>query len=199
MSRVNPINLSPTVEYDGSLNKENNNNKEIEKEYSTRSSIAYLNKSAVVAYAYKYWSSYNPAFRSFKSDCTNFVSQALLSGGWMQINGDRTANSSWWYNWLFQSYTWAGAQNFFNFTKTKNRGYLAGYFSNLSPGDVLQADWERDGSIDHTMIVTKKDYYGNIYLTYHSSNVKDRPIKDILAKNPNAAYYGWMLHLGYVY
>lgn len=40
--------------------------------------VAGYNYSAMVRYATTYWSRYNPAYRSFASDCTNFISQAHI-------------------------------------------------------------------------------------------------------------------------
>lgn len=155
-----------------------------------------LNRSAIVNYAYKYWSSYNPAYIKFSSDCTNFVSQAVRAGGWSLVSGWYRSSSVWWYEDFNQSWTWAGAENWFQFTKQRPRGYIAKYFSDMQPGDILQADWNKDGTIDHSMIVTKKDSSGTIYLTYHSSNTKDKSIKSLLTIYPTTktAYYGWRLY-----
>jgi len=60
---------------------------------------------------------------------------------------------------------------------------------------MLQADWAWNGygRIDHAMIVTKKDS-GGIYLTYHSTNNKDKKFTDITQEYPNARFYGWRLY-----
>lgn len=153
-----------------------------------------LNRGAIVNYAYTYWNKYNSAYRRFASDCTNFISQALNRGGWGQITGWYTSSDVWWYNYTSQSYTWAGAENFYQFTGRRPRAFSANGFYQLVPGDIVQADWNRDGIKDHTMIVTKKDGNGLIYLTYHSANTKDKSINLILSQYPYALYYGWILH-----
>jgi hypothetical protein len=165
------------------------------------------NPSAAVSYAYRYWgpymSNYNPAFRVYTAnDCTNFISQCLYAGGWPYDQfGSRTAPDTWFYGsagTYATSYSWAGAQPFYQFTKQANRAFLARYFSELIRGDVLQADFAPvDGEIDHTMIVTYKDSNGRLYLTYHSNNTVDRPLDDLLASFPGANWYGWGLYLSF--
>ncbi|WTX74638.1 amidase domain-containing protein [Streptomyces sp. NBC_00647] len=36
----------------------------------------------MVAYADRYWDHHNDAYRTYGNDCTNFISQAMLAGGW---------------------------------------------------------------------------------------------------------------------
>lgn len=157
-----------------------------------------LNRTAIINYAYKYWKNYNTAYRYFSGhDCTNFVSQAVRAGGWPYVSGWYRSDDAWWYGWPIASWTWAGAHNWFSFTYNRPRGYIARYFSNMSPGDILQVDWQRDGTIDHSMIVTKKDSLGTIYLTYHSNPTRDRSITDILRQYPTSAYYGWHPYSSY--
>lgn len=45
------------------------------------------NKKKVVSYALKWGNSYNPNYKTYDTDCTNFASQALAAGGWKQISG----------------------------------------------------------------------------------------------------------------
>jgi hypothetical protein len=57
-------------------------------------------RDRAVAYARRYAVTYNPQFISYTNDCTNFVSQAMLAGGWQMQGGsldDRTSPESWWY------------------------------------------------------------------------------------------------------
>lgn len=159
-----------------------------------------LNRTAIVNYAYKYAKSYNGTYKSYDGqqaggDCTNFVSQAMRAGGWTDVAGFYTLNYVWWFtskwNIPSQSHTWINAHLWFTFTSARPRATLARNVRDLVPGDVLQADWDRDGRIDHSMIVTKKDSYGNIYLTYHSTNTVDKVFS---ALPTNATYYGWRLY-----
>ncbi|KAF0248482.1 MAG: hypothetical protein FD167_2103, partial [bacterium] len=79
------------------------------------------------------------------------------------------------------------------------------YFSSMSVGDILQVDWNDansnsvpDGYVDHTMIVTRKDSNGEIFLTYHSGAngipVFEKSISTLLSLKPNARWYGWHLY-----
>lgn len=164
--------------------------------------LATYSPSTTVSYAYSHWSSYNTAYRAYDNDCTNFISQAVRAGGWpFDEVGERTANDTWYYGsftWT-TSYSWAGAHNFNLFFAQSGRGWSAQYFSDLLTGDLLQADFgpSPDGNISHTMIVTKKDSYGNIYLTYHSNNTRDRLLSDIQAGNPGTAWYGLLMRYSF--
>jgi hypothetical protein len=155
-----------------------------------------VNKGAVVWYAYEYWQNYNKRYRRWDNDCTNFVSQAMRHGGWRDTGGAALYRypSVWFYDSIMQSWSWVSANTFFGFVATRPRARLTSDFTRLVPGDVIQADWNLDSIIDHTMIVTSKDRAGNLYLTYHSTNTKDRSFKDIRASAPRAAYYGWSLY-----
>ena len=155
-----------------------------------------LNRSAIVNYANKYWKDYNKDYRKFEQDCTNFVSQALRSGGWQEVPGLFTYSSYWWYNsGINQSNSWINADEFFKFTSKRPRASLATNFSDLQIGDVLQADWSNDGTKDHTMIVTKKDSRGEIYLTYHTNNTNNISISDSKRKaGSKTTYSRWKLY-----
>lgn len=146
------------------------------------------NYTAMANYAKRYAYSYNPAYRSFASDCTNFISQAMSAGGWTMVSGVRTSNSAWFYNWLYQSYTWAGAHNWYFFARGSGRTrYLSNVWYMLL-ADVLQMDFSRDGQIDHTMIVTVVGT-SDLYLTYHSTNTLNRSLRSLIAQYPNSWYY----------
>lgn len=165
---------------------------------SPRAFAASYSASAAVNYAYTYWSNYNSSYRAYDNDCTNFTSQALRAGGWpFDEVGERTASNTWYYGsftWT-TSYSWAGAHNFNLFFAQSGRGWAAQYFSEMLAGDLLQADFgpSPDGNISHTMVVTKKDSYGNLYLTYHSTNTRDRLLSDIQAQNPGTNWYGLLM------
>jgi len=173
--------------------------------------ISTLSRSAIVNYALKYWGSgmydnrgYNTAYRTFTNDCTNFISQGVANGGWTAVTGWYQSDDAWWYTFYpfplapGQSYTWAGAQNWSNFVARRGRGYLVSTMSELSPGDVLQIDFQNDSHIDHSMIVTAKDSKGTIYLTYHTVNYKNREFFEmdrvIKKTSPNVKYWRWKLN-----
>lgn len=176
--------------------------------------------SAAAAYATSWANSTNTKYGRFSNDCTNFVSQAVEAGGWkMEIGssycGARKDNEVWWFKkdgcdriWpipnVHASHSWGGAENFYQFTRASGRGTKAAQVAELGVGDILQADWDSDGNISHTMIVTKSTPK-NTYLTYHTSDHLNEPFwpdgknRGILGRNPNkarggkATYYGWKL------
>lgn len=150
--------------------------------------LTYYDYSAMADYAIRYVYNYNPAYRSFPADCTNFISQAMYAGGWTMVTGYYTNNNVWWYNWLNQSYTWAGAHNWYFFARGSGRtSYLSNVWYMLI-ADVLQMDFTRDGQINHTMIVTVVGS-SDLYLTYHSDNTLNRSLNSIILQYPNSWYY----------
>lgn len=162
--------------------------------------VAY-NPNAAVNYALTYVFNYNPAYRVYaENDCTNFTSQALRAGGWpFDETGTRTEPDTWYYgNYTWTtSYSWAAAHNFNLFFKQSGRGMAAQYFSDLLTGDLVQADWgpTPDGNISHSMIVTALDVNNRAYLTYHSTNTKNRSLDDLAAANPGTRWFGLLLYL----
>ena len=64
---------------------------------------------------------------------------------------------------------------------------------NLKFSIYLQIDWEGNGSVDHTAVVTKKDSNNRLYLTYHSHSRLDKPFTEIQLAYPMAKYYAWKL------
>lgn len=91
------------------------------------------NRIAVRDYAYKYWSSYNPAYTSYKGnggDCANFVSQCIHAGG---IPTDST--------WKADSVSWIRASAVPTYmmnkgyaTKTSYTNATAGSFAYTTAG-----------------------------------------------------------------
>jgi hypothetical protein len=145
--------------------------------------------SAMIAYERKWATSYNPAYRhNSNDDCTNFLSQALRAGGWAMKTGWYRNSDVWWYNSLNQSWTWINADLWYDFAIGQGRTHSLPYVYDLVESDVLQADWQRDGTIDHSMMVTKRSN-GEIYLTYHTNNTLERSFSSIYASSPNAWWY----------
>ncbi|WP_128379214.1 amidase domain-containing protein [Streptomyces cavernae] len=155
---------------------------------------ARYNYNKMVAYADKHWRNYNDAFRKYSTDCTNFISQVVYAGGWDPKGGaliDRKKNKYWFYGptTLWTSYTWAGAENWYWFAKKHSkRTKILGSIWHMGIADVLQADFNRDNTIDHTMVVTKL-YRGIPYLTYHTSNTHNKSLKKIVADYSGSWWY----------
>ncbi|MFD5691853.1 amidase domain-containing protein [Streptomyces rubiginosohelvolus] len=163
-------------------------------EYIKPAVTASYNYSKMVSYANKYWKKHNSAYRTYGNDCTNFISQAVHAGGWGPKGGaliQRKSNKYWFYGPAkpLTSYTWAGAENWYWFAKkhSKRTKPLDNVWK-MASADVLQADFDRNGKIDHTMIVTKK-YKGTPYLTYHTTDTHNKSLKKILSDYPRALWY----------
>jgi hypothetical protein len=114
-----------------------------------------FNRDAAAAYARKWALSTHGDYPRFDNDCTNFVSQALLAGGWTMVGehsfSNRQSDTVWWYGgaWLTRaSYTWAGAQNFYNFLSASKRAKQVTDPMQLDRGDVVQM--KADGHVHHT-------------------------------------------------
>ncbi|MEU1802912.1 amidase domain-containing protein [Streptomyces sp. NPDC019937] len=150
--------------------------------------------AAMAAYAEKYWSNYNPAYRKFNEaggDCTNFISQALKAGGWKHAPGDGQDYRTWWYDTSTQATSWVGANEWSWFTLDAKRATNLGNVYDMGVGDVMQMDFDRDGSKDHTMMVTYRSSSGVPYMTYHSVNTYRKSLASIIASNPNSLYYAY--------
>jgi Putative amidase domain len=169
-------------------------------------------RSAAAAYARKWAMTDNPAYgRIEPNDCTNFVSQALLAGGWTMVGGscdDRKDNTAWWFKpmdcrwvggrpWTTEvkaSFTWGGAQNLYWFMKESGRGADVSDPMDLEIGDVLQMDMGTGhynaGRIGHSMIVTDKSAT-DLFLSYHEDHHLDEPLSAIKSRYPSARWYPW--------
>lgn len=163
-----------------------------------RNSRSYDRRKAV-QYAEQWWNAYNPAFRSFDVDCTNYISQCLLAGGgWMHGEPDR--ERGWWYGDQSWSFSWAVAHSM--------RWYLSGATKsisgiqvdgaeNLQPGDVICYDFEGSGRWDHTTIVVAKDAENMPLVNAHTDNSRHRywTYEDSAAWTPNIKYAFFSIHL----
>ncbi|MFE1772757.1 amidase domain-containing protein [Streptomyces sp. NPDC059008] len=152
--------------------------------------------NAMAAYATKYWNSYNPDYPDFSGagsggDCTNFVSQSLKAGGWQHVPGYTTDFHKWFGNSDIQSDSFVGVNEFSWFALSSKRVTSLANVYQMDVGDVLQLDFDRDGSKDHSMIVTKRSRLGMPYVTYHSTDTYNRSVASIVASYPSAAYYAY--------
>lgn len=145
-----------------------------------------------VRYAERWWNDYNPAFRKFEVDCTNYVSQCLLAGG-APMHGAPVRSRGWWYGKNSWSYSWAVAHSF--------RWYLSGSQSglrgvevekpeDLQLGDVICYDFEGDGKWNHNTIVVAKDAAGMPLVNAHTNNSRNRywSYEDSAAWTPQCQY-----------
>jgi hypothetical protein len=156
------------------------------------------NYTAMAAYAQKYWSHYNPGYRQFNGaggDCTNFISQSLKAGGWQFASGWASDyDHTWWYsasNPATQSWSWNGVNEWSWFALSSKRVTNLADVYQLGVGDILQMDFNADGSKDHSMIVTYRSASGMPYVTYHSTNTLNRSVASLVAAYPDALYYAY--------
>jgi len=136
-------------------------------------------RKKAVEYAERWWNDYNPKFRKFEVDCTNFISQCLWAGGApMNTSSDRT--KGWWYrfnepvNW---SFSWAVAHSLRWYLPTSQSGLRAKEVQEpqeLELGDVICYDFNGDGRWQHSTIVVKKDQNGMPLVNAHTTNSRHR-------------------------
>ncbi|MFD8420059.1 amidase domain-containing protein [Streptomyces sp. NPDC059466] len=150
--------------------------------------------AAMAAYAEKYWKNYNTAYRSFNSaggDCTNYVSQSLKAGGWQSVTSSDEDYGTWYYGTSGQSDSWVGVNEWSWFTQTDRRTTPLANVYQMDVGDVMQMDFDKDGSKDHTMITSYRSSSGVPYLTYHDTDTYRRSVSSLIASYPNSAYYAY--------
>ncbi len=138
-------------------------------------------RDLAVRYAESWWNGYNPQYRAFDVDCTNYVSQCLRAGGApMTLIGHR--EKGWWYqrkggpndNW---SYSWAVAHSlrwYLSASKTGLRAVEKSAASQLELGDVICYDFDGDGKWQHNAIVTAFDDRGEPLVNAHSNHVRHK-------------------------
>jgi outer membrane protein OmpA-like peptidoglycan-associated protein len=161
-------------------------------------SASSFSHSAAAAYARRWALSTNPSYGRLSDDCTNFVSQTMLAGGWTMVGGsffDRKRNNVWWFgrSWLARaSYTWGGAQNFADFITASGRGTRSSNEMSLEEGDVLQMIFTGSSTINHSMVVTGKSAT-DLLLSYHTTDHLDEPLSAIKGRSPGATYIPWKI------
>lgn len=152
------------------------------------------NRTAAVAYANRWWADNNPQFPVFQDDCTNFISQCLLAGG-APMRGMPNREQGWWMIGLHErwSYSWSVSHSLRWYLETSQRG-LKGtrVFSaaELALGDVIFYDFEGNGRVDHSTIVTRIEN-GTPYVNAHTMNSADRHYRyeNSTAYTPQIQYY----------
>ncbi|MDX3642419.1 amidase domain-containing protein [Streptomyces sp. MB09-02B] len=150
---------------------------------------------AMATYTEKYWKNYNPAYRKYNAaggDCTNYLSQGLLAGGWKQISTVTPEEyDTWYYASNGTADAWIGVNEWSWFTQTAKRTTPLANVYQMNIGDVLQVDFDKDGSKDHSMMTTYRSSSGVPYLTYHDADTYRRSVASIIASYPTANYYAY--------
>lgn len=156
-----------------------------------RSGFVYDRLSAV-KYAERWWNEYNPAYKSFEVNCTNYISQCLHAGK-APMRGYPNRGNGWWMrnnNWSY-SWTVANAMRLYLAgSKTGLRGKEVSDPRELKIGDVICYDFQGDGRFDHTTIVTAKDGNGEPLVNANTFNSRMRywAYEDSTAYTPNIKY-----------
>jgi Putative amidase domain len=156
----------------------------------------YYNRIQAMKYAETWWDRYNPAYRKFEVDCTNFVSQCVRAGNAPMVHVGNRAKG-WWYrhkggandSW---SYSWAVAHSLRLFLAGKGRwhGEIVADPTQLKVGDVICYDWEGDGRWTHNTIVVAFDRFNRPLVNAHTVNSRMRywEYKDSHAYTSNTKY-----------
>jgi hypothetical protein len=153
---------------------------------------------AAVAYATRWWNSFNPRYRAEADDCTNFISQVLgdtAGGGAPQLRGSYL--SHWYYDDQsgFGSLPWVNADALQRFLTDSPAGAPFSYgeplaegayaavaekVSALQLGDLITYAWpdglgQNDQRFDHTTVITGFDAAGEPLVTAHTHPIHNAP------------------------
>lgn len=152
-------------------------------------------RQRAAAYAEMYWNSYNPAYRRFDVDCTNYVSQCLHAGGIPMVY-TQNRSTGWWYrggakaNW---SYSWAVAHSLYLMLRAGKAPFYARQVehpSQLEIGDVICYDFDGDGRWQHNTIVVAKDEQNMPLVNAHTVDSRHRywEYRDSASYTPKIRY-----------
>ncbi|WP_243355371.1 amidase domain-containing protein [Bacillus litorisediminis] len=152
----------------------------------------HYDRRRAVRYAETFWNSYNPKYKKFQDNCTNFISQCLHEGG-APMRGYPNRGNGWWMrnnNW---SYSWTVANSLRYYLQNSKSGLRAKEVSSpeqLLLGDVICYDFQGDGRFDHNTIVVAKDAYGMPLVNANTYNSRMRywAYEDSSAYTPNIKY-----------
>lgn len=149
------------------------------------------NRLRAVQYAERWWNEFNPAYKRFENDCTNFISQCLRAGG-APMRGIPNRNRGWWMTNTW-SFSWTVAQSLKGYLGTSGVGLRAKEVASpreLLLGDIICYDFQGDGRFDHNTIVTGKDAYGMPLVNAHTTNSRMRywAYEDSTAYTPQIKY-----------
>lgn len=142
---------------------------EMTKLYSSITPYKYsgFNGSKAVEYAMLYAESPNPHFMYYPNgDCTNFVSQCIEYGG-IPRGG----------TWYPGSRAWQVVDDFKNWASNTRYARILSWQENASLGDIVQ--FYNGSQWYHSMIITKKNSYNYLWVSGHTSNVKNKYLGDI--------------------
>ncbi len=158
----------------------------------TPAATGIYNRSAAASYAQAWALGYNPAYVHPGNDCMNFASQVLAAGGWVQVGGTgsglgRSNTTQWYYDGLISSYSWTVSDYWASFAINQRHRAQTTTDGGTQPGDLVQFDWApNNGGVEHTMIMTSRNSYGQILLAGHTNARRDYPLWTVQLDNPGA-------------
>ncbi|MGM8213114.1 amidase domain-containing protein [Virgibacillus sp. W0430] len=133
-------------------------------------------RHAAVQYAERWWNNYNPDYKAFTVDCTNYVSQCLRAGG-APMRGTPVRDKGWWYSGENWSFSWSVAHAlrwYLSGSSMGLKGKEVDRAEELLPGDIICYDFQGDGRWDHNTIVTAIDANGMPLVNAHTDNSRHR-------------------------
>ncbi|WP_280768778.1 amidase domain-containing protein [Salipaludibacillus daqingensis] len=181
---------------DGLENKLEKKVQEMARKYYKRDSFRQVryefDRLAAVRYAERWWDDYNPDYRQFENDCTNYISQCLKEAG-APMRGEPDRSSGWWFTGNQWSFSWAVAHSLRWFLSGSQKGLRAKEVSSpkeLMKGDVICYDFNGDGNWQHTTIVVDKDADHMPLVNAHTTNSRMRywSYEDSSAWTPSIQY-----------
>ena len=152
--------------------------------------MANFNRVRAREYALEWCQKRNPAFPDYSTrsggggDCTNFLSQVMLAGGWTVSWGPSYDPLAWWSGDRKSTSPWAVAESFRYYLKLSKRARLC-EVSDLAWGDILFIVPRSLGSdrAAHAMVVTRvgrrSHAWDDVYLCGHSNDRRDVPLKNV--------------------
>jgi hypothetical protein len=169
-----------------------NDNQKLERYKPSEDTPFYYNRMKAIQYAERWWNTYNPKYKKFENDCTNFISQCLEAGNAPQ-HGYPNRGKGWWFKGDNWSYSWSVANALRWYLSSAENGLKAIEVSSadqLVPGDVICYDFDGDGKWQHNTIVVTKDENNMPLVNAHTTNSRQRywEYKDSTAYTPKIEY-----------
>ena len=164
----------------------------LDRDLSTEEVRFEYSRLEAVRYAERWWDDYNPQYKKFEDNCTNFVSQCLHAGG-APMTGHPNRNKGWWYRHKNWSLSWTVAHSLrwhLSGAKTGLRAKEMSKPEELMKGDVICYDFDGDGRWQHNTIVVAKDENNMPLVNAQTTNSRMRywAYEDSTAWTPNIKY-----------
>jgi hypothetical protein len=149
-----------------------------------------------MAYIADYWYTTGPTKKySYipNENCANFVSQTLHARGWKMTK-------NWFNKGGKHSPAWTSSTALGKYLKLKGAVKLHDSQKNrarISVGDIMQFDWERDGKVNHSAVVTRIIHKGGkikIFVAESADPYQYRSLNEMIHKvHPGGEAWFWKL------